>query len=329
MSIPDVQRNRDLIRRYWTDIDEASAASLPEIVRAYTSDDIDWHGPQPFNDIRGVDGVIEKLWIPLRNSFPDLRRRCDVLLAGDFRDQRWVSATGHFEGTFERDWLGIAATGKKTQIRFGEIMSLEAGKIVKTYFLLDLIDIMQQGGFRLGWDAPAIEGLRPAVRQGSGILNAVQDLAETRQTLHLIESMLFGLVRKDQPMSLYWDEQMIWNSPSGIGTARNLGEFLERVHTEFLRGLSGAWAGSHNARYAEGRFAVSSGWPSLVAVHDGFFLGQEPTGNTLRWRIMDFWERIDELLVTNWVHIDMIDVFLQMGIDVFERYRNYRREQGL
>ena len=141
--------------------------------------------------------------------------------------------------------------------------------------------------------------------------------------------MLFGLVRKDQPMSLYWDEKMTWNSPSGVGTARSLQEFLERIHTEFLRGLSGAWAGSHNVRYAEGRFAVSSGWPSLVAVHDGFFLGQEPTGRTLRWRIMDFWERKDDFLTSNWVHIDMIDVFMQMGIDVFERYRDYRNEKGL
>lgn len=329
MPVHNAQRNRETIRRYWTELDASSPEKLPGIVRTYTRNDIEWRGPQPFNDIRGVDGLIETLWIPLRQSFPDLRRCYDVLLAGSFRDQNWVSATGCFEGTFEEDWLGIVATGEKTQIRYGEIMSLVKGKIVKTYFLLDLLDVMQQGGYDLGWDAPAIEGLRPPVKFGSGILNTVQEPAETRQTLRLIESMLFGLVRKDQPMSLYWDEKMTWNSPSGVGTARNLQEFLERIHSEFLRGISGAWGGSHNVRYAEGRFAVSSGWPSLVAVHDGFFLGQEPTGQTLRWRIMDFWERKDDLLITNWVHIDMIDIFMQMGIDVFERYRDYRKENGL
>ncbi len=329
MSVHNAQRNRETIRRYWSELDAASAEKLPEIVKTCTHKDIEWHGPQPFNDIRGVDGLIEKLWMPLRQSFPDLRRRYDVLLAGSFRDQHWVSATGYFEGKFENEWLGIAATGDNTLIRYGEIVALEQGKIVKSYFLLDLIDVMQQGGFHLGWDAPAIEGLRPAVKYGSGILNSIQDPAETRLTLRLVESMLFGLVRKDQPMSLYWDEGMFWNSPSGVGTARSLQEFLERVHSEFLRGISGAWGGSHNVRYAEGRFAVSSGWPSLVAVHDGFFLGQEPTGRTLRWRIMDFWERKDDLLISNWVHIDMIDVFMQMGIDVFERYRDYRQEKRL
>jgi hypothetical protein len=42
---------------------------------------------------------------------------------------------------------------------------------------------------------------------------------------------------------------------------------------------------------------------------------------------MDFWERGDDLLSTNWVHIDMINVFKQMGIDVFEKYQVYRRKQ--
>ena len=28
---------------------------------------------------------------------------------------------------------------------------------------------------------------------------------------------------------------------------------------------------------------------------------------------MDFWERSDDLLITNWVHIDMIAVFKQMA----------------
>ncbi|MCY4538330.1 MAG: hypothetical protein OXE52_08895 [Chloroflexi bacterium] len=44
---------------------------------------------------------------------------------------------------------------------------------------------------------------------------------------------------------------------------------------------------------------------------------------------MDFRERRDDLLITNWLHIDMIDIFMQMGIDVFERYRDYRDENGL
>ncbi|MCY3797735.1 MAG: ester cyclase [Chloroflexi bacterium] len=297
------QQNRETISAFWKAMNDSDASQASDIIKTYTREDIAWHGPEPYNDIQGADALIDCFWQPLLRSFPDLQRECDVLLAGRYRDQDWVSASGYFSGTFVEDWNGIAATGKKTLIRFGEIMALEAGKIVKTYFLLDLLDVMQQGGFQLGW------------------LQSEQNPEETRRTLLLVEAMLFGLVRKDQPMELYWDPEMIWNSPSGIGSARNLDEFLDKVHEVFLHGLSGTWEGSHNARYAEGRFAVSSGWPSLVAVHNGDFLTIPATGNTLRWRIMDFWEREDEYLIRNWVHIDMIDIFKQMGVDVFERLR--------
>ena len=323
------QSNREIIHAHWTALNESDPGQIAHLVAANTRADIAWHGPAPYNDIHGVDALVERFWQPLLRSFPDLQRNTDVLLAGAYRDQNWVSGSGYFTGTFATDLNGIAATGEKTMIRFGEIMSLEAGKVVKTYLLLDFLDVMQQGGFQLGWPAPAIEGLRPKVKIGSGVLRTEQDPVETRKTLLLVEAMLFGLVRKDQPMALYWHPDMIWNSPSGVGSARSLAEFLDKVHEVFLNGLSGTWAGSHNARYAEGRFAVSTGWPSLVAVHDGDFLSIPASGNTLCWRIMDFWERSEDLLITNWVHIDMINIFKQMGVDVFALYQAYREEQGL
>jgi predicted ester cyclase len=322
------QSNRETISAFWQAMNDSDANQIPDIVKNHTHSEIAWYGPEPYNDIAGADELIERFWLPLLRAFPDLQRRSDVLLAGRYRDRDWVSASGYFRGMFSEDWNGIAATGTETLIRFGEVMALEDGKIVRTYFLLDLIDVMQQGGFQLGWDAPTIEGLRPGVKVGSGLLGSEQDPAETRQTLLLVEAMLFGLVRKDQPMALYWDEEMVWNSPSGVGSARSLDEFHDRVHDVFLNGLKGTWDGSHNARYAEGRFAVSTGWPSLVAVHDGVFLGFPPTGNTLSWRIMDFWERVGDKLMTNWVHIDMINIFQQIGVDVFDLFRQYRRKKS-
>ena len=321
MTKPIHQENRAIIIEYFAALNESRPGEAEGIVKTYTSADIAWRGPQPFNDLDGVDSLIGTFWTPFLAAFPDLQRRSDLLLAGEYGERNWVSASGYFHGTFKRDWLGIPATGKPALIRFGEIMALEDGAIVKTYLLLDLLDVMQQGGFRLGLPTPATEGLRPGVKNGSGILTAAQDLAETRKTLLLVEAMLFGLVRKDQPMARYWHPKMMWNSPSGVGTARSLEEFNEAVHEEFQGGLTGQWDGAHNARYAEGRFAVSTGWPSLVAKHDGPFLGIEPTGNLLRWRIMDFWEREDDYLIRNWVHIDMIDIFKQMGVDVFKRLR--------
>ncbi len=63
-------------------------------------------------------------------------------------------------------------------------------------------------------------------------------------------------------------------------------------------------------------------------MHNGEFLTIPASGNTLRWRIMDFWERVGDKLMTNWVHIDMIHIFKQMDVDVFELYQRHRQGQG-
>ncbi len=34
-------------------------------------------------------------------------------------------------------------------------------------------------------------------------------------------------------------------------------------------------------------------------------------------RVMDWWRREGDVLTENWVLIDMIDVFLQLGVDLF------------
>ncbi len=40
---------------------------------------------------------------------------------------------------------------------------------------------------------------------------------------------------------------------------------------------------------------------------------------------MDFWEREGDALVANWVLIDTLDLFLQLGEDLFEQLRESRK----
>jgi hypothetical protein len=42
-------------------------------------------------------------------------------------------------------------------------------------------------------------------------------------------------------------------------------------------------------------------------------------------RVMDWWRREGDLLVENWVFIDMVDVFLQMGVDIFAQAQRQRK----
>ena len=56
----------------------------------------------------------------------------------------WVLSMGHMLGMFERDWLGIPATGKMAFLRLCEFHRIDAGKITETYLHTDLISVMKQ-----------------------------------------------------------------------------------------------------------------------------------------------------------------------------------------
>ena len=45
------------------------------------------------------------------------------------------------------------------------------------------------------------------------------------------------------------------------------------------------------------------------------------TDKTLTYRDFDWYRREGNYLVQNWVPLDLIDIFLQLGIDLFERMR--------
>ena len=106
MTKSQAQQNRETVSAFWTAMNDAGASLIPDIVKRYTHEDIDWHGLEPYNDVKGVGALIDRFWLPLLRSFPDLQRRCDVLLAGSYRDQDWVSASGYFSGAFAEDWNG-------------------------------------------------------------------------------------------------------------------------------------------------------------------------------------------------------------------------------
>ena len=57
------------------------------------------------------------------------------------------------------------------------------------------------------------------------------------------------------------------------------------------------------------------GWPSLTGVNLKPFLGQGPTKEQIFMRVCDWWRREDDLLVENWVFVDVPHVLLQLGYD--------------
>ena len=318
-----MQEQSAAVRRVLRQLAGAPASSIETLLAPLYDQEVAWHGPHPLNDCAGIGAYVDTFWRPLLEACPDLERRDDILLGGPFRGERWLASTGHYVGTFANDWLGIPHTGGVLNIRFGEFSRFEGGRIVESYVILDLLDVLRQAGLEPRWRSLGAEDRVPGPATQDGIISAPADAGETARSLDLVERMIAGLMEYDgrslasMGMERFWHPRMMWYGPGGIGTTRGLAGFQAHHQEPFLRAFPDRKGGDHKARLAEGAYVASTGWPSVRATHTGDgWLGMAATGKRVGMRVMDFWRAEGSLLVENWVFIDIIDLLLQMGVDV-------------
>ena len=136
--------------------------------------------------------------------------------------------------------------------------------------------------------------------------------------------MLRGLATQDEAWRPFWHDNMVWYGPGAFGSFVGLEQFasfqvpFEGAFEGWSGGASGNGMTRHATRFADGAYICTAGWPSLTGVQTGRFLGQEPKGDRRFMRVCDWWRREGDLLVENWVFVDIPDVLLQMGVDLFE-----------
>jgi hypothetical protein len=61
------------------------------------------------------------------------------------------------------------------------------------------------------------------------------------------------------------------------------------------------------------------GWSGVKATHTGEYLDCQPTGRAIEFNGLDFWKLENDVYVENWVFVDMIHLFRQLGVDLFAR----------
>ena len=324
MSGESIQQNKALVWEFWEQLNASSAEQLGDVVRTYVHPDITWHGPHPINDLNGADALVHGFWQPLREAFPDLKRTSEIFIGGHVH---WIGEIGSFRGTFTRDWLGIPATGRQIDIRFGEFTAVYKGKIVLSYIIPDILDVIRQAGFQL---VPPSRGEEGAVRgpiTGDGVIFSAHDPSEGAKTLALAKTMC-GALNTPELGSFWNTETMRWYGPSGIGTTYGLQGFVERHQDPFNHAFPtyGSFRmGVHSAEIGEGNYAAWVGWPSIHTVQVGEYLGCPPSGRNVDWRLMDFYRREGDLIIENWVPVDMLHLFLLMGVDVMAELQKARR----
>jgi len=323
------KKHRDNKRLVAAMIDETNQAiahkkSLFPVLNRYYSPGVSWNGSKPFDELSGPETLGRTFWEPFVQAFPDLEDQPYILMAGTFKEKDWVSLTGNYIGTFENEWLSIPPTQQATWIRYGVFYEIKEGKIERTYCILDMLDVIRQAGYHL-FPNRAPEIAIPGPLSYDGILTEMTDLEEGKKSLQLTEDMIKALGNFDgknlstMQMEKYWHPNMMWYGPAGTGSTRGLKGFQDYHQKPFLVGFPDRKGGHHAARFGDGFYSCSTGWPSIYATHGGDgWMGIEARHQKITMRVMDWWRREGNMLKENWVFIDKVDLLKQLGIDVFE-----------
>lgn len=321
-------------RLVWEALQLLPGAAADAAAERLLAPDCLWVASHPVNELHGLEAVREHWLTPLAQALPDIERRTDLFFAGTWDGRvdggagTWVTCHGHYLGTLNAPLFGIPATHEPVWLRFGEFYRVAGGRIVEARILVDLIDLARQAGVMLLPQSTGQTLLVPGPRRHDGLLLSPSDPSVGQACLGLVEAMIGGLGRfqpgadlKSMGMSAFWKPEMMWYGPCGIGSSRSIGGFERHHQRPFLTAFPDRKGGHHRARFGEGRYAASTGWPSIHATHAGPYLGLAPTGKPITMRVMDWWREQDGLLAENWVLIDLPDLFLQMGTDLLAPLR--------
>ena len=74
---------KQLVKKFYADLDAASEQDLPAIVKQYCGADYFWRGFHPFNELQDAEQVATTFWQPLRTALTSLQRRMDIFMAGE------------------------------------------------------------------------------------------------------------------------------------------------------------------------------------------------------------------------------------------------------
>ncbi|GAB2518910.1 ester cyclase [Microbulbifer agarilyticus] len=288
----------------------------------------------PFETLKGPNAFFNKALLPLANAIPDLERRDTIVMAGSTPEGKdWVGCCGYYTGSFEKPWLDIPATGHQVSMRFHEFYRFEGDKIVEMQALWDIPEVMLQAGAwpmvpSLGreWHVPG-----PATQDGLTINSS--DRARAAKSEKLVHDMCDSLGNyasggaEAMQLERYWHPRCSWYGPSGIGTGRGISGFRNWHQIPFLNGLPDRVgdAGAGHI-FADGDYVGFTAWPGMyMSVSGDGWLGIAPAGQKITMRSLDFWRCENGLIRENWVLVDLLDVYHQLGVDVFARMREFNK----
>ena len=311
-----------------TALAESSERARPGNLDAVFAQDAVCDVAYPVNRLRGLEEIAAGLYGPLSNALSHMRRRDEIFIGGRNRRAQggtWVASVTHYVGNFDAPLFGIPPSGHLVFLRSGEFYRIENGRVVEAKILLDLLDLLRQAGCNPFSTHLGTEMLYPGPATHDGVLP--EDAQRGEATLDVVEAMLSDLhvfdpenfESKDQTgANGYWHQDMLWYGPGGIGSSYRWDGFVKDHRASFLRAFPDRKGGNHYCRIGNGNYAAVSGWPSMTMTHLGEYLGVAATKKSLTLRVMDFYRCASGRVMENWVLLDYLDLFNQMGVDLMD-----------
>lgn len=287
-----------------------------------------WDVAAPVNRLSGRQSVVTEFLDPMSRAFAGLERRDEIVIGGENRRDsggRWVAIVTHYVGTFTSPLFGLQPSGRLSFFRSGEFYRIEGERIAEAKIIFDIPDLARQSGRLPFSQIMGTEMLFPGPATHDGVC---PESGDGEATLAIVEGMLSDLHVYDPETSGSkgqtgpegrWDENMLWYGPAGIGSTYRWEGFVDNHRAAFLAAFPDRVGGNHYCRIGDGNYAAVSGWPSMTMTHLGDYLGVPATGKALTLRVMDFYRCAHGKIKENWVCLDYVELFEQMGVDLIAR----------
>lgn len=300
--------------------------------------DLDLKMCHPFGILNGRTALFEDCLTPLYRAMPDLERRDMILLSGTTPDGiQWIGCMGNYMGTFTSPFLDIPPTGHLAHMRYHEFFRIEDDQVVEMQAIWDIPELMMQAN---AWPmAPQLGKFlcTPAPMSGDGLIPK----GDGQATMDHVIAMLNDLCRHPadpdpavMQLQKYWHPKSNWYGPAGIGTGRGISGFRHWHQIPFLRGMPDrkldAMGDLMSHWFAQGDYVCETGWPNMrLTLSDDGWMGIAPAGKEVLLRSLDFWRLENGFIRENWVLVDLLDLYSQVGVDVFARLREFNKARSV
>lgn len=329
--------HKTLIAPFRAALYEGDLARIRQEMDKLFAADCLFHMCHPFGDITGVDAYFKQVIQPLFDAMPNCEARDFIVMAGiTEHGGHWVGCGGNFISTFVAPFLDIPPTGHLAHMRYHEFYEFEGDQITQMQTLWDIPEVMMQAG---AWPmAPSLgrEWCIPGPASQDGLHIAKRDEAISDAACnHIVDMLTFMKKHPSQggaevmELPRFWHEKMTWYGPAGIGTGRGTAGFRHWHQMPFLGGMPdrGAYVGDITYHFfADNDYVGVTGWPNMLQTltHDGW-LGIAPNNQKLEMRSLDFWRLENGKIRENWVLVDLLHVYDQLGVNVFKRMNEFNK----